>query len=187
MILVVGLGNPGAGYARNRHNFGFMAVDDICRQFSFSSYKEKFLGFISEGKISGEKVIVLKPNTFMNNSGISVREVVNFYKLSSDQVIVFHDDLDLSFGKVKVKKGGGSAGHNGLKSIDSHIGKEYIRVRLGISHPDKQEVISYVLSDFSLSEREEIAFLLSDISRAFPELIIDGISAFTNRLGILRG
>ncbi|MBR7159202.1 MAG: aminoacyl-tRNA hydrolase [Alphaproteobacteria bacterium] len=187
MILVAGLGNPEAGYAKNRHNFGFMAADELCRQFSFSDYKHKFSGLVAEGKIAGEKVLVLKPLTFMNRSGISVSEAANFYKLSPEQVIVFHDDLDLDFGKVKAKKGGGNAGHNGLKSIDAHFGNAYIRIRLGISHPDKQQVVSYVLADFTASEREEISFLLSDVANAFPELITGGTSAFTNKLALLRG
>ncbi len=187
MFLVAGLGNPEAGYAKNRHNFGFMAADELCRQYSFSGYKNKFSGLLAEGKIGAEKVLILKPLTFMNRSGISVSEAASFYKLSPAQVIVLHDDLDLDFGKVKVKKGGGNAGHNGLKSIDAHFGSDYIRVRLGISHPDKQQVVSYVLADFPKAEQEEIPFLLADVSKVFPELLNGDMASFSNKLALLRG
>lgn len=157
MYLVVGLGNPGEKYARNRHNIGFMAADEIVRRHSFSSYRAKFQGEIAEGKIGTEKVLVLKPQTFMNESGRSVKEVVTFYKIASEDIIVLHDELDLAPGKLRVKRGGGHAGHNGLRSIHAHVGEGYARVRLGIGHPgDKNRVTGHVLKDFAKADQDWI-------------------------------
>lgn len=157
MYLVVGLGNPGEKYARNRHNIGFMAADEIVRRHSFSSYRAKFQGEIAEGKIGTEKVLVLKPQTYMNESGRSVKEVVTFYKIASEDIIVLHDELDLAPGKLRVKRSGGHAGHNGLRSIHAHVGEGYARVRLGIGHPgDKNRVTGHVLKDFAKADQDWI-------------------------------
>ena len=142
MLLFVGLGNPGADYARNRHNIGFMAVDAIVRRHSFSPWRAKFQGEVCEGTIAGEKVVALKPMTYMNESGRSVTEACRFYKIEPKDVVVFHDELDLPPAKIRVKLGGGHAGHNGLRSIGAHIGPDYRRVRLGIGHPGSKERVT---------------------------------------------
>ena len=154
MWLLVGLGNPGDKYEHNRHNIGFMAVDAIAQEHGFSGFKKKFQGLTSEGTIGGEKVILLKPQTYMNNSGQSVGEAAKFYKIPLERIAVFHDELDLAAGKIRTKKGGGNAGHNGLRSMDSHLNSnDYWRIRLGIDHPgDKAMVHGHVLSDFSKTE-----------------------------------
>lgn len=156
MWLFVGLGNPGAEYAGHRHNIGFMAVDEIARVYGFSAFRSKFQGEVSEGRIAGENVLLLKPQTFMNESGQSVGKAAKFYKIPPERIVVFHDELDLKPGEVRVKTGGGNAGHNGLKSIQAHLGTpDFVRVRLGIGHPgDKGRVSGYVLSDFTKAERE---------------------------------
>ncbi len=149
MRLVVGLGNPGPKYVANRHNVGFLAVNAIVRRHSFGPFKSRFQGLIAEGTVAAARLHILKPMTFMNESGRAVGEVVRFYKLAPSEVLVIHDELDLAPGKVKVKQGGGSAGHNGLRSIDAHIGPDYWRLRIGIGHPgDPNLVYPYVLSDF---------------------------------------
>ncbi|MBT3557656.1 MAG: aminoacyl-tRNA hydrolase [Rhodospirillales bacterium] len=153
MHMLVGLGNPGTEYARNRHNIGFMAVDEIVRRHSFAAWRSKFHGDISEGRLGGEKVLVMKPTTFMNESGRAVQAAMTFYKILPQDVVVLHDELDLAGGKLRVKRGGGHAGHNGLRSIHSHIGEGYGRVRIGIGHPgDKSRVVGHVLKDFSKEE-----------------------------------
>jgi PTH1 family peptidyl-tRNA hydrolase len=153
MKLIVGLGNPGAKYARNRHNIGFMALDRIADDHGFSAWKGKFQGSVSEGRFGSDRAVLLKPETFMNNSGQSVQAAMKFYKIDPADVIVFHDELDLAPGKVKCKTGGGHAGHNGLRSIHAHIGADYDRVRMGIGHPGhKDAVAGYVLRDFPKDE-----------------------------------
>lgn len=156
MFLLVGLGNPGSKYQNNRHNVGFMAVDRIMDDYNFSSPKSKFNGILSEGRIGDEKAAILKPMTMMNNSGQSVGEAARFYKIPTDHIIVFYDDLDLPPGKIRVKQGGGHGGHNGLKSMDAHLSdKNYWRIRIGIGHPGhKDRVTGHVLGDFSKEERE---------------------------------
>jgi len=150
MQIFVGLGNPGANYVHNRHNIGFMALDQIATENSFGPWKSKFQGRISEGRLGHEKVILLKPETFMNLSGKSVGEAMRFFKLGSTDITVFHDELDLAPGKCRVKSGGGHAGHNGLRSLHQHIGADYQRVRLGIGHPGhKDAVAGYVLHDYA--------------------------------------
>ncbi|MDZ7603170.1 MAG: aminoacyl-tRNA hydrolase, partial [Hoeflea sp.] len=150
MLLIAGLGNPGPQYARNRHNVGFMAVDEIARRHSFSGFSKKFRGEIAEGTIADQKVLLLKPMTFMNLSGDSVGDALRFYKLSPADLIVLHDELDIAPGKLKLKTGGGNGGHNGLKSIDAHCGKDYKRLRIGIGHPGHKDRVSpYVLGDFA--------------------------------------
>ncbi len=162
--LVVGLGNPGSSYALNRHNIGFLAVDEIASFFGFSAFKRKDDLLYTEMMFEGCKVILIKPLVYMNNSGVVVRKITNFYKLNSNDVIVIHDDLDLDFARIKTKVGGGTGGHNGLKSIDSYIGKEYHRIRVGIGRPDTREQVSdYVLSNFSLTETKELEFVIHEV------------------------
>ncbi len=173
MKLFVGLGNPGSKYARNRHNIGFMALDEIARDHGFSPWKSKFQAQISEGSVGGAKLLLLKPQTFMNNSGQSVGEAMRFYKLTPADVVVLHDELDLAPGKCRVKQGGGHAGHNGLRSIHAHIGAEYARVRLGIGHPGHKDAVSgYVLRDFPKADET----WLDDLMRG----IADGTGALAN-------
>jgi len=171
MLLFVGLGNPGAKYARNRHNIGFMAVDAIAADHGFGPWRSKFQGQVSEGVLADEKVVLLKPETFMNLSGQSVAAAARFYKLSAAEVIVFHDELDLTPGKLRVKQGGGHAGHNGLRSIQSHLGAEYCRVRLGIGHPGhKDRVSQYVLQDFAKADGAWLDDMMRGIADGAPWL-----------------
>jgi PTH1 family peptidyl-tRNA hydrolase len=171
MQLFVGLGNPGAKYARNRHNIGFMAVDAIAADHGFGPWRAKFRGRVAEGALGGEKVLLLKPETFMNLSGESVAEAARFYKLGPGDVVVFHDELDLAPGKLRVKRGGGHAGHNGLRSIHAHLGAEYARVRLGIGHPGhKDRVSGYVLQDFAKADAGWLDDLMRGISDGAPWL-----------------
>ena len=165
MKLFVGLGNPGKKYTNNRHNIGFMALNQIASDHSFSPWKNKFQGQITDGKLGDEKVILLKPETFMNLSGQSVSETIKFYKIKIEDIIVFHDELDLAPAKLRVKISGGHAGHNGLRSIHQHIGADYHRVRMGIGHPGhKDRVANYVLSDFAKSDQNWLQDLLFGIS-----------------------
>jgi peptidyl-tRNA hydrolase, PTH1 family len=165
MLLFVGLGNPGAKYSGNRHNIGFMAVDEIVRRHNFSSWRKKFQADMSEGSIGGEKVMVLKPQTFMNESGRAVGEAVRFHNIPLEQVYVFYDELDLEPGKLRVKLGGGAAGHNGIRSIAAHLGQDFKRVRLGIGHPgDKDFVMPHVLGDFAKADREWLSKLLEGVA-----------------------
>ena len=165
MQIWAGLGNPGAQYAMHRHNVGFMAADVIAETFSFGPWKTRFQGLASEGRIGSDKVLLVKPATFMNESGRSVRAAMDFYKLEPKDVTVFYDELDLAPFKVKVKTGGGAAGHNGIRSITDHIGAEFRRVRLGIGHPgNKDRVTGYVLGNFHKSEIDDLADLLGAVS-----------------------
>ncbi|MDP4796703.1 MAG: aminoacyl-tRNA hydrolase [Rhodospirillales bacterium] len=153
MFLVVGLGNPGQAYADNRHNIGFMAVDEIVRRHGFSPWRSKFHGEIAEGTVGAHKVLALKPMTYMNDSGRAVLACASFYKILPADIVVFHDEIDLAPGKLRVKRGGGHAGHNGLRSIHAGIGADYARVRMGVGHPgDKGEVKDYVLKDFAKAD-----------------------------------
>lgn len=172
MLLFVGLGNPGAEYAANRHNIGFMAVDAIVRRHSFSPWRAKFHGEIAEGTIGSEKVVALKPTTYMNDSGRSVAACAAFYKIEPKDFVVFHDELDLDPGRLKVKIGGGHAGHNGLRSIQAHLGPDFRRIRLGIGHPGaKERVTGWVLGNFAKVDREWLEPLLDDIAAAAPKLV----------------
>ncbi len=174
MLLLVGLGNPGAEYAKNRHNIGFMALDSIAGRYSFTSFRKKFQGRIAGGEISGEKVLALKPETFMNESGRSVAAAAGFYKIPPDRIIVLHDEIDLEGGKVRLKRGGGHAGHNGLRSIHAHIGPGYRRVRLGIGHPgDKDKVAGHVLKDFVKADAAWLEKVLDALS-AHAGLLVEG-------------
>ncbi len=171
MKLFVGLGNPGEKYRRNRHNIGFMAIDRIAERHGFGPWRKKFSGLISEGSLNGERVTLLKPETYMNDSGQSVGEAVRFLKVSLPELYVFHDELDLAPGKIKVKSGGGNAGHNGLRSISAHLDNEYVRVRLGIGHPGSKDAVApYVLHDFAKSEHAWLNGLLDALAEAAPYL-----------------
>lgn len=173
--LWVGLGNPEPGMALNRHNIGFMAVDTIARSYGFQPWRKRFKGLVAEGSIAGEKVLALKPLTYMNASGESVQEAVAFYKLPVDAVTAFHDELDLAPGKMRVKKGGGAAGHNGLRSLDRMLGsQDYWRVRLGIGHPgSKDRVMGYVLGNFTKDDQEWLSDLLAAVADE-AELLAQG-------------
>lgn len=185
MKLIVGLGNPGAKYARNRHNIGYMAVDRIAEDHGFGPWKAKFQGRISEGRMGGEKVLLLKPETFMNLSGQSVGEAMRFYKLEPQDVIVFHDELDLAPGKARFKVGGGHAGHNGLRSMHAHLGDGYARVRLGIGHPGRKELVSgYVLHDFARADDDWLADLLWGIADGAPHLATGDGGKFMNAVAL---
>ncbi|MEW7006398.1 aminoacyl-tRNA hydrolase [Lentilitoribacter sp. EG35] len=165
MLLIVGLGNPGPKYEKNRHNVGFMAVDRIIDRHNFTKSQKKFKANVFEGKLAGEKTLILKPDTFMNLSGESVGEAMRFYKLGPEDIFVIHDELDLAAGKVRIKQGGSPGGHNGLKSIDAHCGKEYYRFRLGIGHPgNKARVNSHVLGDFAKSDADWLLPLLTALA-----------------------
>ena len=171
MKLLVGLGNPGTKYARHRHNVGFMAVERIADRHRFGPWKRKFQGLAADGEIGGEKALLLKPDTYMNESGRAVGEAARFLKISEADIVVFHDELDLAPGKLKVKAGGGNAGHNGLRSISQHIGNEYVRVRIGIGHPGAKELVhGYVLHDFARADEAWLEPLLDAMADAAPRL-----------------
>lgn len=187
MLLWVGLGNPEPGMARQRHNIGFMAVDAIAARYGFSPWKVRFRGLICEGRVGAQKILLLKPMTYMNLSGEAVQEAAHFYKISAAEITVFHDELDLVSGKVRVKKGGGNAGHNGLRSTEQRLATpDYWRVRLGIGHPgDKARVTSWVLGDFTKSDQDWLQPVLSALAEAAP-LLADGQSEmFMTRLAAL--
>ena len=183
MLLFVGLGNPGVRHVGNRHNVGFMMVEAIAKRHGIGPWRRRFQGVAAEGAIGGERVLLLLPGTFMNESGRAVAEAMSFYKLRLDDIAVFHDELDLPPGKVRVKTGGGVAGHNGLRSITSHIGNDYRRVRIGIGHPGVKELVHpYVLSDFAKSDRPWVA-TLTDVIADNAELLARGKDAsFQNKV-----
>ena len=183
MFLLVGLGNPGKEYENNRHNIGFMAIDAITQNYSFDAPKLKFHGEVNEGRIGSTKVRTIKPSTFMNESGKSVGAISQFYKIPIDNIIVFHDELDLVPGKLKVKQGGSHAGHNGLKSLNRHIASNYIRVRLGIGHPgDKRKVSSYVLSNFNKQEQPIINQQIDSVVKHLTSLLNNDAALFMNNV-----
>ena len=183
MLIFAGLGNPGAKYQANRHNIGFMAIDAIHRKHPFGPWTKKFKSEVSEGEIDGEKVLLIKPQTFMNLSGEAVGEAMRFYKLTPAAITVFHDELDLPAAKVRVKVGGGNGGHNGLKSMDAHCGKDYRRVRLGIGHPGIKEMVhGHVLGDFSKADQSWLGPLLDDIAIHASLLLQGDGSQFMNKL-----
>ena len=194
MLIFVGLGNPGGKYAANRHNIGFMAMDTIVRRHNFSAPKSRFNAEVSEGNLGGTKILILKPQTFMNRSGQAVGEAMRYFKSTPDEVIVFYDEADLAEGKVKIKKGGGAAGHNGIKDIKNHIGADFTRVRLGVGHPrDNQasdnhpdgKLHSHVLSDFSKVDQKWLEPLLDTLADEADSLVedralSDGVRFMTN-------
>ena len=185
MKLWAGLGNPGAGYAHNRHNIGFMAVDRIAADHGFGPWRGKFQGQISEGSIAGEKILLLKPGTFMNLSGQAVAEAVRFHKLGLTEITVFHDEIDLAPARIKLKLGGGHAGHNGLRSISGHLGDGYGRVRLGVGHPGHKDAVpGYVLKDFAKADAAWLDDLLRGISDGAPALAMGDGAKFLNAVAL---
>ena len=185
MKLIVGLGNPGPRYQSNRHNIGFMAVDAIAHRHNFSSSAEKFHGTLQEGRIGSHKLWLLKPLTFMNRSGISVAEMANFYKISPEEVVVLHDELDLPLAKMRAKQGGGHGGHNGLKSLDAHLGNNYWRVRMGISHPGhKDNVHGHVLSDFSKDEIPAAGAMCDAVADHAGIMVSGDMPGFMNKIAL---
>lgn len=185
MRLIVGLGNPGDKYRNNRHNIGFLAIDEIARRHAFPPFREKFQGLIAEGSIGGERVLLLKPQTFMNSSGDSVHKALTFYKLALPDVTVIYDEIDLAPGKVRIKVGGGNGGHNGIRSIDPQIGKDYRRVRLGVGHPgNKDAVMHHVLGDFSKADHVWLDPLLQSLADNAGMLLSGDDSGLMNKLAI---
>ncbi len=181
MLLLVGLGNPTPNSQNNRHNIGFKIVDAINKKFSLSKQKPKFKGLLTTGNIGDKKIYAIKPLTFMNNSGICIRELLEYFKIDAEDVIVFHDDLDIEFGKIKAKFGGSSAGHNGIASIDKFIGKEYSRVRIGIGKPEnKISVSDFVLADFSEDEQVHLDSITSNIIESLSFLIDKKLDLFSS-------
>jgi len=185
MLLFAGLGNPGAKYANNRHNVGFMAADAIARRHSFSPWSKKFQGLICEGTLGGEKIILIKPQTFMNLSGQSVGEALRFYKLELSALTVFYDEIDLAEGKLRIKTGGGAGGHNGIRSIDGHVGTAYRRVRIGVGHPGVKEMVQHhVLGDFDKVDREWLEPLIAAIADNAAMIVKGDESGFMNKASL---
>jgi PTH1 family peptidyl-tRNA hydrolase len=186
MRLLVGLGNPGSRHERNRHNIGFMAVDAIVRRHSFPSWRDRFKGEITEAAITGQKVLALKPMTYMNASGEAVLAAASFYKIRPQEIAVLHDELDLAPGKVRVKRGGGTAGHNGLRSIEACLGADFWRVRLGIGHPGVKELVHpYVLQNFTADEAAWVMPLCDALAEAAPLLVADDANGFMNKVSLI--
>ena len=185
MKLWVGLGNPGARYAGNRHNIGFMAVDRIAADHGFAPWRARFHGLVAEGRLGEQKVVLLKPETFMNLSGQSVRAAMDFLKCALADVTVFHDEIDLAPGKLRLKHGGGHAGHNGLRSISAHLGDGYARVRLGVGHPGHKDAVpGYVLHDFAKADRDWLALLLQGLADGAPALAAGDAARFQNAVAL---
>ncbi|MCC7015909.1 MAG: aminoacyl-tRNA hydrolase [Rhodospirillales bacterium] len=184
MRLIVGLGNPGPQYARNRHNVGFMAADAIARAHLFSPFRRKFSGEFAEGAFGAERAVLLKPMTYMNDSGRAVAEAARFFKAPVEDIVVIHDEIDLAPGRLKVKRGGGTAGHNGLESVAGHLGPDFMRVRIGVGHPgDPDRVADYVLSDFAKAEREGwVEKMVAALAAEFPRLIAGDEGGFMSRV-----
>ena len=181
MLLFVGLGNPNPNSENNRHNVGFKIIDAINQKFKLSKQKPKFKGLLTTGNINDKKVYAIKPLTFMNNSGVCIRELIEYFKIDASDVIVFHDDLDIDFGKIKTKFGGSSAGHNGIASIDKFIGKDYSRVRIGIGKPEKKiEISDFVLTNFSEEEKTELEKVIKNIIESMPILIDKKLDLFSS-------
>ena len=186
MLLLVGLGNPGDKYFDNRHNVGFMAVDEVAGRHGFGPWRQKFQSLVSDGTLAGEKVMLLKPQTWMNNSGQAVGEAMRFFKLEPGDVAVIYDEIDLAPGKLKVKTGGGAAGHNGIRDVIRHIGEDFRRVRIGVGHPgDKDKVMKHVLSDFAASDDVWLDPLLEAIAEAAPLLAEGEDAKFMTRVALL--
>jgi len=181
MLLFVGLGNPAPNSENNRHNIGFKIIDAINEKYSLSKQKPKFKGLLTTGNINNKKIYAIKPLTFMNNSGVCIRELIEYFKINAEDVIVFHDDLDIDFGKVKAKFGGTSAGHNGIESIDKFIGKDYSRVRIGIGKPaEKTAVSEYVLKNFDEEEIKELKKITSNITEYLSILVDKKLDLFSS-------
>ena len=183
MLLLVGLGNPSPNNLNNRHNVGFLIIDAINQKFKLSKQKPKFKGLLTTGIISEHKVYAIKPLTFMNNSGTAIKELIDYFKIDARDVIVFHDDLDIDFGKIKAKFGGSSAGHHGIESIDKFIGKDYSRVRIGIGHPKgKKKVNNHVLEDFKEDEEDQIKKIAENVVKLIPILLEKKIDLFSSKV-----
>ncbi len=186
MLLLVGLGNPGDQYVDNRHNVGFLAVEEIARKHGFGAWRRKFQAEIADGFLNGSKTLLMKPQTFMNNSGQAVGEAMRFYKMDPSSVIVIYDEIDLAPGKMKLKTGGGAAGHNGIRDIASHIGPDFHRVRIGVGHPgDKAKVMKHVLSDFRAADDVWLDPMLEAIADAVPLLVAGEGPKFQSRVALL--
>ena len=185
LILCIGLGNPGSEYVSTRHNLGFMAVEEIARIYGFSPFKRYQKALVSEGTIEGVKVVLLKPMTFMNRSGIPVQEYIGFFKIPLDHIIVIHDDIALSVGKIKIKQGGSAGGHNGLRSLDAHIGNNYWRLRLGVDHPGHREAVAgYLLKNFTKKEGEELEIVLQAVAKEASLLMRQEMPLFLNQVAL---
>ena len=182
MLLFVGLGNPTPDSENNRHNVGFKIIDSINKKFGLSKQKPKFKGLLTTGNVGNKKIYAIKPLTFMNNSGICIRELIEYFKIDAEDVIVFHDDLDVEFGKIKAKFGGSSAGHNGIASIDKFIGKDYSRVRIGIGKPEQMKVNDFVLGDFNEDERIQIDEISKKIIESLKLLIDKKLDLFSSKI-----
>jgi len=188
MLLFVGLGNPGRKYAGNRHNIGYMAVEAIASAHGFGPWRQKFQAELAEGRLGVQRVTLLKPQTFMNLSGQSVGEAMRYLKLAPAEIWVFHDELDLAPGKIRVKTGGGHAGHNGLRSLHQHVGPDYHRVRMGIGHPGQKEVVAnYVLQDFAKADHDWLAPLLDAVGREAGRLAAGDAAGFMNAVALATG
>ncbi|MCG8594100.1 MAG: aminoacyl-tRNA hydrolase [Kiloniellales bacterium] len=186
MLLLVGLGNPGPKYAQNRHNIGFLAVDEIVRRHGFGPWRARFQGQASEGRMGTQKILVLKPETYMNESGRAAGEALRFYKLEPDEVFVFYDEIDLAPAKLRVKLGGGTAGHNGLRSLSAHIGPDFWRIRLGVGHPGRKELVQrHVLSDFTKAEWPAMEKLIDAVAAELPKLLGGDDGSFMSRVAHL--
>jgi peptidyl-tRNA hydrolase, PTH1 family len=185
MRLIVGLGNPGAQHSGHRHNVGFMAAGAIARRHGFSPARERFHSLAAEGTLAGDKALILWPQTYMNDSGRAVQAAAQFYKLDLNDLVVLYDEIDLEFGKVRVKKGGGAAGHNGIRSIDAHLGPDFWRVRIGVGHPGMKELVKhYVLHDFDAEEKPEVVKIVGAIADNFALLFERGHEHFMTRVAL---
>lgn len=186
MLVLAGLGNPGAGHAGHRHNMGFMAVDAIASLHRFAPWRKKFQGDVADGEITGTRLLLLKPMTYMNLSGQSVAAALGFYKLGPEALIVFHDELDVALGRVKVKAGGGHGGHNGIRDIMAHVGPEFRRVRLGVGHPGEKTLVhNHVLQDFAKQERELAGKVVEAVAAEVPRLVAGDDGGFMSRVAFL--
>ena len=183
MLLLVGLGNPNPNNTNNRHNVGFLVIDAINAKFKLSKQKPKFKGLLTTGKINEQKVYAIKPLTFMNNSGICIREIIEYFKINVKDVFVFHDDMDIDTGKIKVKFGGGNAGHNGIESIDKNIGKDYSRIRIGIGRPKNDSTgVEHVLDNFANEEKKSVEEVNNNIIKSLPILINKDLDLFSSKV-----
>ena len=186
MLLLVGLGNPGPEFALNRHNIGFLTLDRIVERHGFSPYRTRFHGLAADGRLDGRKVLAFKPMTFMNESGRAVGAAARYYKLEASAVAILHDELDLVAGKLRVKQGGGHAGHNGLRSIDAHLGPDYRRVRLGVGHPgERRRVLGHLLGDFAKADQDWLGKFLDAVAEAAPYLAQDDDPGFATRVALI--
>lgn len=186
MLVLAGLGNPGAGYAGHRHNIGFMVADALAQQYRFGAWRKKFQGDVAEGEIAGTRILLLKPMTYMNLSGQSVAAALRFYKLKLPALTVFHDEIDLMLGRVRVKTGGGHGGHNGVRDIMDHLGPDFRRVRLGVGHPGEKDLVHHhVLGEFAKAEREFAAKVIEAVAAETPRLVAGDDGGFMSRVAFL--